>query len=337
MNIVLRKEIKKGETRVALTPNGVKEIVQSHPNAYFIVEHNAGRLSGFYDDDYLIAGNGRVITEESQRDMYANAEIIIGVKELQQSEYSYLVHAKPGTILLCFWHVMDPAVREIIIKKNLRPFWFEDMNGVLGAMSRVTGKMSVDVATHYLRRNFVNGEFVGRGMLPEKATLTILGGAGELGYAAFMEATGRFQKIIILERKEKMHRFACELNCERRESNPDNILSSLLESDAAISGIHIPGKEAQKLVSKKMMHEWGKKKSGAVWVDPSIDQGGSAEESRPTTHQDPVYILDDTIIRYSVANMPGAIPHDSTPALESALLPHLAELIDKTIKEKGGK
>ncbi len=334
MIIGVRREIKPGEKRVAITPRGVQTLLKNFQNLYFVVDHNAGLLSGYRDDDYLGAGNGRAVITERPEDMYQNANIVIGVKELQPSEYGNLESAKPGTIITCFWHVMDPVVQDVITQKGLCALDFEDMYGVLEAMSKITGERSVDVAAQYLTTNYIEGKPVGRGMLPKHATLTILGGAGVLGKAAYEIARHRFEKIIILELRKKLHEYV--LKCDRRESTPENILATLLESDAAISGIHIRKKENPRPITEEMIRAWGKARPHAIFVDPAIDQGGSSETSRPTTHQNPVY-LSENIIHYCVANMPGAFHKDSTEALEKALLPNLMELIAKTIKEKSGK
>lgn len=344
MIIGVRKEIKAGETRVALTPRGVQTLLKNFQNIYFVIDHNAGLLSGYSDDDYLVTGNGRAVIEEGP-EIYQSANIVIGVKELQPSEYQNLESAKQGTIIACFWHVMDPTVREIVNKKKLHPIWFEKMPGVLDSMSEITGNIAYDVACQYLRKNYIDGKFIGRGLLAKHATITILGAGGTLGRAAYELAkrrilqNGATGKIIIVEKdSKKIHRFALE-PCVRRLSTPEHIFASLLESDAVISGVHIPGQPAPKLITEEMLKQWGSAKPYAVLVDPAIDQGGISETSRPTTHQQPLNLdglRQYNILHYAVPNMPASIPAISTPALENALLPNLIELIGKTYKEKSG-
>ncbi|MBU6415109.1 hypothetical protein KGQ34_02620, partial [Patescibacteria group bacterium] len=289
-------------------------------------------------NDYLGINERMIIVDTVEKGFtsHEKTDILLGVKEILLEEYNILRSVRPGTVIACFWHVMSPEAKQIIEERNLEPVWLESMPGLLKAMSSITGTMSVDVACHYLRKNVLGGKFVGRGVMPENATLAILGAAGNLGQAVYRAAHHRFAKIIALEIKKVMqqpYQMAYESR-EWREATPENILQSLLESDAVISGVHIPGKENPKPITKDMIVAWGKAKPQAVFVDPAIDQGGSSETSTPTTHQNPVY-LSENILHYCVANMPGAIPQTSTPALEQALLPNLVELIKKTARKEG--
>lgn len=401
----VKKECKQGEQRVALTPNGAKHLLDVFPNLWVLVEDDAGFASGFSNDDYRAISERVLISNSTERNMlFAGSDILLGVKEILPEEYHFLRYTKPGSIIACFWHVMDPEAKKIIAEQKLNPIWLESMPGVLKAMSAITGRMSVDIACHYLRKNDLNNKFVGRGMMPENATLTIIGAAGNLGQAAYAAARHRFARIITLEtvwnllpldrtqqasvadslatiednkasaiakkvrkaldelpsaiaelnaaisdasqkareesttitekvnKKISLYHISCEVP-PMREATKENILRSILESDAVISGVHIPGKENPKPITKDMIVAWGKAKPHAIFVDPAIDQGGSSETSTPTTHQNPVYLSED-ILHYCVPNMPGAIPLTSTPALEQALLPNLIELI-KTAKRDG--
>lgn len=335
--IVLRvkKERKPGEHRVALTPKGAKQLLDIFPNLWIFVEHNAGLASGFSDNDYLGINERMIIVDTVEKgfDSHEKTDILLGVKEILLEEYNVLRSIRPGTVIACFWHVMDPAVKQIVEERNLKPVWLESMPGVLKAMSAITGRMSVDIACHYLRKNVLDGAFVGHGIMPENATLTILGAAGNLGEAAYAIARNRFARIITLETKNSM-RQSCHMALEWREATKENILRSLLESDAVISGVHVPGKENPKPITKDMIVAWGKAKPHAILVDPAIDQGGTSETSKPTTHYNPAY-LSENILHYCVANMPGSIPQTSTPTLEKALLPNLVELIKRTSRKEG--
>lgn len=322
MIIGVAKEIKKHEYRVAITPEGVRELrAEGHR---VIVETSAGEGSGFSDEDYQRAG-----AEVSDRKkVFYDSGLVIKVKEPLSSEYDLL---QEGQILFTFLHLAaDPELTKILLRKNIAGFAYETLeeNGVLPLlmpMSEIAGRMAPIVAAHYLQK--IHG---GEGLLlpgvegvPPARVLVL--GAGVVGVNATRVALGMGARVMVLNRgMEKLQRID-ELfggSAETLPATKENIEAEVLKADVVIGAVLVSGAKTPKLVSKKLV---SRMKKGAVVVDVSVDQGGCFETTRPTTHDNPVYAVDG-VIHYTVANMPGAYPKTSTLALTNRTLLYIKML-----------
>lgn len=324
MLIGVPRETKVHEYRVGLTPESVRELARE--GHQLIVEHDAGAGIGAGDFDYRDAGAS---IAADAREVFARAELIIKVKEPLAPERALL---RPEQALFTYLHLAsDPEqARELIASKAIA-IAYETVTAaggglpLLAPMSIVAGRMSIQVAAHYLERP--NG---GRGLLiagvegVPPARILVLG-AGKAGTAAALTACGIGGSVCVLDRSEAALRRAQALVGTALESSlmaPDVLTRELARADAVIGAALVPGAAAPKLVTRSMLRGMNR---GAVLVDISIDQGGCFETSRPTTHAEPVYQVDG-IIHYCVANIPGAVPRTSTYALNHATLPFVKRL-----------
>ncbi len=324
MKIGVPKEIKPQETRIGLTPDSVKILVSNGHEV--LVENNGGYEAGFYNDQYKKAG-ARII--DHVEDIFKNSEIIVKVKEPLSNEVKMI---KENQIIFTYLHLA--AAKELtsgLIDSKSICIAYEtvtDNNGrlpLLAPMSAVAGRMSVQAGAHCLEKNQK-----GRGLLlggapgVEPGNVVILGG-GVVGENAAIIATGIKAKVNILDKSEKRLKELKELFGDKIVTNlsdKTDLEKLISECDLLVGGVLIPGSEAPKLVTKTMLK---KMKRGSVIVDVAIDQGGCVETSKPTTHADPTYIVDD-VVHYCVANMPGGVPRTSTLALNKATLPFLSKL-----------
>ena len=324
MKIGVPKEIKSQENRIGLTPESVK-ILTSNGNDV-MVENNGGFEAGFYNEQYKSAG-AKIV--DKAEDIFNDSEIIVKVKEPQSSEVKMI---KENQIVFTYLHLA--AAKELtkgLVDSKSVCIAYEtvtDNNGrlpLLAPMSAVAGRMSVQAGAHCLEKNQK-----GRGLLlggapgVDPGNVVILGG-GVVGENAAIIATGMKAKVHIVDKSEK------RLN-ELSKKFGDLIIPELSDEtdlekliskcDLLVGGVLIPGAEAPKLVTKKMLKNM---KRGSVIVDVAIDQGGCVETSKPTTFAEPTYIVDD-VVHYCVANMPGGVPRTSTIALNKATLPFLNKL-----------
>ncbi len=324
MKIGVPKEIKSQENRIGLTPESVK-ILTSNGNEV-LVENNGGFEAGFYNEQYKSAG-AKIL--DKAEDIFDDAEIIVKVKEPQPSEVKMI---KENQIVFTYLHLA--AAKELtkgLVDSKSVCIAYEtvtDNNGrlpLLAPMSAVAGRMSVQAGAHCLEKNQK-----GRGLLlggapgVDPGNVVILGG-GVVGENAAIIATGMKAKVHIVDKSEKRLN---ELSKKFGDliipklSNETDLEKLISECDLLVGGVLIPGAEAPKLVTKKMLKNM---KRGSVIVDVAIDQGGCVETSKPTTFAEPTYIVDD-IVHYCVANMPGGVPRTSTIALNRATLPFLSKL-----------
>lgn len=330
MLIGVPKETKVHEYRVGLTPESVGELTRRGHRV--LVESAAGSGIGAVDRDYESAGAEIAATPAR---VFGDAELIVKVKEPLQPERALL---RPGQAIFTYLHLAPDAEQaRDLIESDAIAIAYETVTSpdgglpLLAPMSEVAGRMSIQVAAHYLERP--NG---GRGILVSGATgvpparIVVLG-AGVVGSNAVKVAMGMGAEVTLLNR--------CEAGLQRARARfgsglttalvtPEALARHLQEADAVIGAALVPGALAPKLVTRAMLAGM---KPGAVLVDVSIDQGGCFETSRPTTHADPTFVVDD-IIHYCVANMPGAVPRTSTYALNHATLSFVAELADCGIK-----
>jgi len=327
MLIGVPKEIKVHEYRVGLTPSSVREAV-AHGHQV-LVETLAGAGIGATDDDYRRAG-GQIAG--SAADVFARAEMIIKVKEPQAVERAML---REGQVLFTYLHLApDPEQTHDLIKSGAICIAYETVTAptgglpLLAPMSEVAGRMSVQAGAHCLEKASGGmGVLLGGVAGVPPARIVILG-AGVVGANAAQMAVGTGAQVVVIDNSiDALRRMDRLLGARVITvfSNRDNVEREVLRADLVISGVLIPGAAAPKLVTREMI---GKMKKGSVIVDVAIDQGGSTETARATTHAEPTYVVDG-VVHYMVANMPGAVPRTSTYALNNATLPFALQLADK--------
>ena len=335
MIIGVPKEIKLQEHRIGLTPDSVKVLTEKSHEV--LVQNNGGFEAGFTNEDYKNVG-AKII--DKAEDIFKKADIIVKVKEPQMNEVAMI---RENQIIYTYLHLA--AAKELtegLIKSKAVCIAYEtvtDDNGrlpLLAPMSAVAGRMSIQAGAHSLEKNQK-----GRGLLlggapgVEPANIVILGG-GVVGENAAIIATGMRGKVYIVDKSEARLKQLQEIFGDKIipvQSDKTDLKKLISECDLLIGGVLVPGAEAPKLVTKEMIKSM---KRGSVIVDVAIDQGGCVETSKPTTHAEPTYIVDD-VVHYCVANMPGGVPRTSTMALNKATLPMLIKLADqgyeKTLKE----
>ncbi|ACT58336.1 alanine dehydrogenase [Hirschia baltica] len=332
MIVGVPKEIKVEEYRVGLTPEAAAELVRHGHDV--IVETNAGVGIEASDDDYLAVGARIIPTAEA---VFEQAELIVKVKEPQAVECARL---KPHQTLFTYLHLAaDKPQAEALMKSGATCIAYEtvtDKQGrlpLLMPMSQVAGRMATQAAATALQRSEHGGRGTLMGGVPgvRPAKVIILGGGVSGTHAAEM-AIGMRADVTVFDRY--MPRLA-ELDVQfagalkTAYSLPSYIEKAVAEADVVIGAVLIPGASAPKLVTKAMLKTM---KPGAVLIDIAIDQGGCFETSRPTTHQNPIFV-EDGILHYCVANMPGAVPRTSTYALNNMTLPFTLALANKGTKQ----
>ena len=324
MIIGVPKEVKDHETRVALTPAGVKELKAAGHTV--LVEQHAGDLSAFTTDAYQAAGAEIV---GAAAEVWAHAEMVLKVKEPMQSEY---VHFRPELVLFTYLHLAPvPELTRQLLDRKVTGIAYETIYDETGSlplltpMSEVAGRMSVQVGAAYLERT--KG---GRGLLlggvpgVPPAEVCVLGG-GIVGTNAAKIALGMGAKVTIVDRNLHRLRELDDIFSGRvftLASNLHNVTEAVQAADLVIGGVLIPGAAAPRIVTAEMV---GGMKKGAVIVDVAIDQGGCVETARPTTHSNPSYEVDG-VVHYCVTNMPAAVPNTSTLALTNATFPYVKRL-----------
>ncbi|MBY5991680.1 alanine dehydrogenase [Ferrimonas balearica] len=327
MIIGVPKEIKNHEYRVGMVPASVRELTSRGHDV--LVQTQAGIGIGCTDQDYIDAGAKILPSAEA---VFAEAEMIVKVKEPQAVERAML---RPEQILFTYLHLAPDAPQtEDLVNSGAVCIAYETVTDgrgglpLLAPMSEVAGRMSIQAGAQALEKSNQ-----GRGMLlggvpgVEPAKVVVIGG-GMVGRNAALMAVGLGADVTILDRNVNVLR---DLNnqFENRAkvvySTAEALEKHVLEADLVIGGVLIPGAAAPKLVTREHIAQM---KPGAAIVDVAIDQGGCVETSKPTTHQDPVYIVDD-VVHYCVANMPGAVPRTSTFALNNATLPYIIALAEK--------
>src|SRR5579872_5676423 len=327
MIIGVPKEVKDHETRVGLVPSGATALREAGHEV--IVETHAGEGSTISDGEYSQAGATVV---SSAAEVWSKADLVIKVKEPQPSEYKFF---RPDLILFTYLHLAPlPELTAQMLRSGVTGVAYETITEgggslpLLTPMSEVAGRMAVQVGAQYLERP--NG---GRGILlggvpgVAPANVAILGG-GVVGTNAAKIAVGMGAHVTIIDRNLNRLRELDDIFnglVVTLASNAWTIAETLKHSDLVIGAVLIPGASAPKLVRREMIANM---KRGSVVVDVAIDQGGCFETSRPTTHTDPIYFVDD-VLHYCVSNMPAAVPHTSTFALTNATFPYLLELANR--------
>lgn len=329
MIIGVPMEIKKGEFRVGMTPDGVEELKAG--GHAILIEAGAGAGSGFADAEY---GNaGAEIT--GREDLFLRAELIVKVKEPIPSEYDLL---NKGQAVFTFLHLAaNRELIDILLKREMTGLGYETLEKnsglpLLSPMSEIAGRMAPIMGAYFLQK--VHG---GAGILPtgvmgvEPAKALILG-AGIVGTNAARDCVGLGMDTVVMDiRMERLQKID-EMFMGRVKTLPvtmHNIREEIKDSDIVIGAVLIPGGRTPVLIKRDMLRNM---KKGSVIIDVSVDQGGCFETSRPTTHYDPIYEVDG-IVHYTVANMPGAYPKTSTIALTNVTLPYIMILADKGIEQ----
>lgn len=327
MRIAVPAEIKNNENRVAMTPAGVVYLVRFGHEVF--IERGAGLGSGFSDKQYQDAG---AVILDSPAEIWA-MDMIMKVKEPIPSEYKYF---REGLILFTYLHLAaEPELTKALIDNKVVGIAYETVqleNGslpLLTPMSEVAGRMAAQVGARFLEKP-EGGKGVLLGGVPgvRRARVTIIGG-GVAGTNAAKIAVGLGADVTIIDLNPDRLRqlddiFGSQINTLM--SNPHNIAEAVKESDLVIGAVLIPGAKAPTLVSEDMVKSM---EPGSVLVDIAIDQGGSFETSdRITTHDNPVFLKHD-VVHYSVANMPGAVPHTSTLALTNVTVPYAIQIANK--------
>ncbi len=331
MIIGVPKEIKPSENRVALTPAGVMEFVKNGHSVF--VQTGAGKGSGFEDSAYIQAGASILPTIE---EVYSTAEMIIKVKEPIQQEYSLI---RENQLVFTYFHfASSEELTKAMIKSKAICLAYETVelsNGALPLlipMSEVAGRMSIQQGAKYLEKP-MKGRGILLGGVPgvAPAKVLILGG-GIVGSQAARMAAGLGAEVTILDVSLDRLRYLSETmpaNVRTIYSNEFNIRKLIKDADLIVGAVLIPGAKAPNLITRDMLKEM---QQGTVLVDVAVDQGGCIETCKPTTHDDPTFIIDD-IVHYCVANMPGAVPYTSTIALTNATLPYALQLANKGWQE----
>jgi len=320
MIIGVPRETKTNENRVALVPAGCEAFVAAGHTV--IVEKGAGVGSGFADDAYAAVG-ARLVP--SAGEVWSAAEMIMKVKEPIPSEWPRI---RKGQLIYTYFHfAADPELTRAILGSGAIAIAYETVQlpggelPLLTPMSEVAGRMAVQEGAKYLERVF-GGSGILLGGVPGVApgVVVILGG-GVVGINAAKMAAGLGAHVVILDVSLERLRYLDDVlppNVDTAYSNRHNILDAISRADLVIGAVLVPGAKAPHLLRRI---DLARMKPGSVIVDVAVDQGGCVETIKPTTHEDPTYVVDG-ILHYGVANMPGAVPRTSTLALTNATLPY---------------
>ena len=329
MLIGVPAEVKDSERRVAMTPDGVRELA-THGHSV-LVERGAGAGSSFDDAEYHAAGASTVSAEDAW-----GAELVVKVKEPQEAEHHFL---RSELTLFTYLHLAnEAALTDALMVRKTTAVAYETVQLPSGAlpllapMSEVAGRMATQVGSHWLEA--VHG---GRGVLlggapgVRPARVVVLG-AGNVGWNAAWIAAGMEAEVLLLDKNVDRLRWVDQIHKGRImtiTSNRGAVERAVAEADLVIGAVLVAGGRAPVVVTADMVAGMRK---GAVIVDVAIDQGGCVETIRETTHSEPTYVVDG-VIHYAVGNIPGAVPHTSTYALTNATLPYVVEVADHGLRE----
>ena len=324
MRVGTVRERKDGELRVGLTPEGAFALAAQGHEVVF--ERGAGLGSGHTDAAYVASGARPL---ESASEVWSTADLVIKVKEPVESEYGYL---RSGGTLFTYLHLAaEPELTERLLASGMTSLAYELVRKpdgslpLLAPMSQVAGRMAAEIGAQLLKHPGPGrGKLLGgvAGVPPGKVVVI---GSGTVATAAARVLMGLDARVTVMSRDLARLTYLQENFGGRiatRVSSPQGVAEELDGADLAILSVRVPGAAAPKVVTRDMVRSMG---PGAVIVDVSIDQGGAAETSRPTSHSDPYYI-EEGVIHYCVTNMPGAVPQTSTQALTSATLPYIESL-----------
>lgn len=323
------REIKPEEHRVALTPQGARELRRLGHTV--LLEEGAGRGSGFSDQHYLQAG-AQVLDRKA---LFSQAELLLKVKEPLPEEYPLL---REGQALFCFLHLApNPQLVDVLLKKGLTALAFETLQSdgelpLLKPMSEIAGRMAPLVGAWYLQRHLGGKGVLAPGLAGVGPATCLVLGAGVVGSNAARMALGLGMEVLVLNRGLRRLRALEERYQGRIKTLPlaeETIRALLPRVDILIGAVLSPGERTPVLVSTEMLRLM---EPGSVVVDVSVDQGGCVETSRPSTHARPVYEAEG-VLHYCVANMPGAYPRTATLALQNATLPYVKLLAQEGVEK----
>ena len=331
MRIGLPREIKNHEYRVGLTPASVRELTaHGHP---VLVQTGAGAAIGLDDAQYLAAG---ATLAQDAAEVFAQAEMIVKVKEPQPVECAML---RPGQILYTYLHLApDPAQTAALVRSGAVCIAYETITGpggglpLLAPMSEVAGRMAIQAGAVYLEKSKGGMGVLLGGVPGVPAAHVVILGAGVVGTNALQVAVGLGARVTVLDKNvDRLRRLDLIFGNRVHTvySTAHSVEAAVLDADLVVGGVLIPGAAAPRLVTRAMV---ARMKPGSVVVDVAIDQGGCFETSRPTTHADPIFVVDG-VVHYCVANMPGAVARTSTFALNNATIGHALALADKGWKQ----
>ena len=331
MKVGIPKEIKNSENRIAITPAGVYELKNAGHEVY--IETNAGSGSGFLDADYVAAGAEILATPQA---IFEVCELILKVKEPLEQEYDLI--KSHHTIFTYFHFASSEKLTKAMLASGAVCLAYETVEKadrslpLLIPMSEVAGRMSIQEGAKYLEKS-MGGRGILLGGVPgvNPANVLILGG-GIVGTQAARMAAGLGAIVTIMDVSLNRLRQLSEIlpaNVTTLYSNSYNVLEQAKQADLIVGAVLIPGAKAPVLISRAMLSLM---KPGAVVIDVAVDQGGCIETCKPTTHDNPTYMVDG-ILHYCVANMPGAVPFTSTTALTNATMPYVLQVANKGWKQ----
>lgn len=324
MIIGVPKEVKNNENRVALTPAGTQELVKRGHTV--LIQSNAGSGSGFADDSYAKAGATLL---DKAADVFDRAEMIMKVKEPVEQEYKLI--RKDQLVFTYFHFASHEPLTRAMIESGAVCLAYETVEKPDGSlpllipMSEVAGRMAIQEGAKYLEKPLKGrGILLGGvpGVMPAKVLIL---GAGIVGTNSAKIAAGMGADVTILDINLNRLRYLDDVmpkNVRTMVSNEYTIRELIKDADLIVGGVLVPGAKAPRLITRDMLKDM---RAGTVLVDVAVDQGGCIETCRPTTHEDPTFIIDD-VVHYCVANMPGAVPYTSTLALTNATLPYAIKL-----------
>jgi alanine dehydrogenase len=331
VKVGIPREVKNHEYRVAITPAGVHEFIRGGHDVF--IEAGAGLGSSITDDEFTAAGATILATAD---DVWGTADLILKVKEPIEEEHHRM---REGQVLFTYLHLAASKLcTDALLDRKVTGIAYETVElpdrslPLLAPMSEVAGRLAPQVGAYHLQR--VGG---GRGILMGGvsgvyAAKTVVLGAGVSGMNAAAIALGLQAEVLLLDKNVHKLRQADAIyrgHLQTVASNTYEIERAVLDADLVIGAVLVPGAKAPTLISNELV---SRMKSGSVLVDISIDQGGAFEDSRPTTHADPVYQVHNSLF-YCVANMPGAVPHTSTYALTNVTMPYALELANQGWRE----
>ncbi len=330
MRVGVPAEVHSGEFRVAVTPAGVHELTRAGHQV--LVQAGAGAGTSIPDEDFAAAG---AVILACADDVWAAGELVLKVQEPAAEEYGRL---RPGQVLFAYLHLAASwECTQALLARQVTAIGYETVQTadgslpLLAPMSEVAGRMAPLVGAFHLRRG--GSPAGGRGVLlggvsGVYAAKVVVIGAGTSGRSAAAIALGLQAQVLLLDRDARRLRSAdaaCKGRCQTMTASKYEIERAVLDADLVIGAVLVPGAKTPRLVGSDLV---ARMKPGSVLVDISIDQGGCFADSRPTTHDKPVYPVHDSVF-YCVANMPGAVPHTSTYALASATLPYALQIANR--------
>ena len=327
MKIGVPKEVKNHEYRVAATPSGVHEFVRNGHEVF--IERNAGVGSSIPDEAYVAAGAKILDTAD---DVWQAGDLVLKVKEPIAEEYPRM---RRDQVLFTYLHLAaSRECTDALIKAGTTAIAYETVQlpdrslPLLAPMSEVAGRLAPQVGSYHLMRQGGGRGVLMGGVPGVYAAKVVVIGAGVSGQNAAAIALGMQAEVLLLDRNVARLRQMDAIyqgHCQTIASNAYEVENAVLDADLVIGAVLVPGAKAPKIISNELV---SRMKPGSVLVDISIDQGGCFEDSRPTTHDDPTYLVHNSVF-YCVANMPGAVPHTSTYALTNVTLPYAVELANR--------